>query len=665
MESYQLSLFDEAPNNNDGYFAKIADFFEFSLKGCWQDSFGAALGSWFRSGKFKPIRTLSLFSGSGGLDIGFHDAGFDVVEMVEIDSRFVKTLCANVGVGKKFSSTTVHCIDIKNYHPENIGHIDFIIGGPPCQSFSAAGRRAAGVSGLKDSRGTLFEEYTRLLRLLRPEGFIFENVYGITGAEKGRAWKEITEAFESAGYQIFSRLLDAADYGVPQHRERMFIVGTKKNNFLFPRPTHGHDSFSDIEHVSARSVVEGVKSSKVPGQINGRYGNLLPEIPPGLNYSFFTENMGHPNPIFAWRSKFSDFLYKAHPDYPVRTIKAQGGQYTGPFHWDSRPFSTEELKRLQTFPDDYQFVGNRGVCIQQIGNSVTPQQARILALAILDQVFGINLPFRLDYLSHNEQLTFRKRKRLLTEKYAEIAKSAIDNIPCGNTGSSLESRLYYAKLGHNFDFREASKANATHIIQVQIEDYKVNFQINDILSEEQYLSDSKLEIRLKYSGSKPWSIKQNTISIVSSVTKKSVLAGWKALEHEMKRLNIKSDLVQLNNYYQYTPLFNVEVFLPEETKEVKFWQIFKLVSESVCTRKILSAKDLMKIWGLSSIYEVLEFAAELKNIGFEIRNENTNIQIPHEHYLIPYSFPTLAPESVQRNKSLFGNDLTEEAKVYV
>ncbi|MBW4584380.1 DNA cytosine methyltransferase [Aetokthonos hydrillicola] len=594
-----------------------------------------------------------MFSGAGGLDIGFHEAGFDVVEMVEIDNRFTKSLCANVGIGKKFSSAKVQSKDIRDYHPENLGDIDFIIGGPPCQTFSAAGRRAAGVSGLQDSRGTLFEEYSRLLKLLQPEGFIFENVSGITGAEKGQAWKQITDAFESAGYNIFYRLLDAADYGVPQHRERIFIVGTKNTSFLFPRPTHGPDSCSKIDHVSAKSAVEDLELLKVPNQLNGRYGHLLPEIPPGLNYSFFTENMGHPTPIFAWRSKFSDFLYKAHPNYPVRTIKAQGGQYTGPFHWDSRPFSVEELKRLQTFPDNYQLVGNRGVCIQQIGNSVPPQQARILALAILDQLFGVNLPFKLDYLPQNQELSFRKRKRSQTEKYAKMAKSAIENTQLENKRISFEPRIYHANIGDNFSFEVSSKEKANYTVQIKIKEQEVYFVVSEVFYQETSLEKTKIKIHVTYKDSKPWSIQQEKISMIFSANKKSVLAAWKALEHELKRLHIKSDLVQLNNYYQYTPLLKIEVLLPEEATKEKFWNIFKAVSESICTRQILSTTALIEIWKLQSKNEVSKFAVELKNIGFEVRNKNTNIQIPDDHYLIPYSFPTLAPESVQRKKSLF------------
>ena len=120
--------------------------------------------------------------------------------------------------------------------------------------------------------------------------------------------------------------------------------------------------------------------------------------------------MGHPHPIFAWRSKFSDYLYKADPRKPVRTIKAQGGQYTGPLHWDNRYFTVNEYKRLQSFPDDYTLVGNRQRTIHQIGNSVPPHLARLLAISILDQIFHVKPPVKLNYLQETEQLSFRSLK---------------------------------------------------------------------------------------------------------------------------------------------------------------------------------------------------------------------------------------------------------------
>ena len=287
----------------------------------WPDRFG----DWVGETMSQPIRTLSLFSGAGGLDIGFHQAGFHAVEMVEIEERFAATLHANCGDDRFFGAARPLCRDVREYVPPIKERIDFIIGGPPCQTFSAAGRRAGGVVGTADERGQLFMTYVSLLKKLKPRGFLFENVAGITGANGGRDWLEICEAFRSAGYRVTYRVLDAADFGVPQHRERMFIVGTRDVEFAFPRPTHGPDSLAALPHYSAGIAVSDAPQDEYEGPVgvNGRYGNLLAEIPPGLNYSYFTEKLGHPRPVFAWRSKFSDFLYKADPDRPVRTIKAR------------------------------------------------------------------------------------------------------------------------------------------------------------------------------------------------------------------------------------------------------------------------------------------------------------------------------------------------------
>ena len=156
----------------------------------WPDDFGKAITNYLKDNNIPKIRTLSLFSGAGGLDIGFHDVGFDIIESVEIEEKFCQTLKLNSGKGKRFNNSKVNCIDIREYTGKHLGNIDFIIGGPPCQTFSAAGRRANGVLGTTDARGVLFREYVRLLQELSPVGFLFENVYGIIGAQGGEAWKE-------------------------------------------------------------------------------------------------------------------------------------------------------------------------------------------------------------------------------------------------------------------------------------------------------------------------------------------------------------------------------------------------------------------------------------------------------------------------------------------
>ena len=405
MRKFQQDLFSLPLNIAElGSYSAFCKSLDLDPSTCLPDQFGSAIASWGGKNILTPIKTLSLFSGVGGLDIAFHDAGFRINCALEIDERFATTLQSNTVAGGYLDGTEILCQDIRQFQPSQSEKIDFIIGGPPCQSFSAAGRRAAGVQGTQDQRGSLFEEYARILKILKPRGFLFENVYGITGAEGGRAWLSIQKAFRDAGYFLSFRILDAADYGVPQHRERMFIVGTRDEIFQFPAPTHGPDSLDDIPQICAERAIfgAGVTDQERIAKIKGRFGHLLEQIPSGLNYSFFTEKMGHPNPIFGWRSKFSDFLYKADPDVPIRTLKAQGGQYTGPFHWDNRPFSIQELKRLQTIPDKYIINGSRQVAIHQIGNSVAPQLARILALSILEQIFKIVLPSKIPVLQSNE-----------------------------------------------------------------------------------------------------------------------------------------------------------------------------------------------------------------------------------------------------------------------
>ena len=154
-------------------------------------------------------KVLSLFTGAGGLDIGFHQAGFEITDCVEIEGQFCETLRAN---RKQLGEPRIHHKDIKDFvkerdlwpEPEDV---DFIIGGPPCQPFSAGGRRVGGAPGTMDAvRGTLYESYATLVENLKPKGFLFENV---------------------KGYTLFHRILDTAEYGVPQHRERVILIGVE------------------------------------------------------------------------------------------------------------------------------------------------------------------------------------------------------------------------------------------------------------------------------------------------------------------------------------------------------------------------------------------------------------------------------------------------------
>ena len=610
----------------------------------WPDRFGDALRNFLCDNNQTPIRTLSLFSGAGGLDIGFSDAGFEIVSSVEIEEKFCETLELNTGLGKRFGKSTVNCIDIREFTGEGLGKIDFIIGGPPCQTFSAAGRRANGVLGTTDSRGVLFREYVRLLQELSPKGFLFENVYGIVGAQGGEAWKEIIDSFSSVGYKLFYRILDAADYGVPQHRERLIIVGIREGIFEFPRPTHGPDSIGEEPFYNAETALNGVAvtESEQSNRLGGRFASLLDDIPPGLNYSFYTEEMGHPNPIFAWRSKFSDFLYKADPNTPVRTIKASGGAYTGPLHWDNRFFTYEEYKRLQTFPDDYKISGSKQIAVKQIGNSVPPQLGRMLAIAIRTQVFETKFPFELSLLKESDELSFRKNKRELTKIYRKKAEMAIKAL---RTKERVlpDSRSYYCAISDNFKYIEAKKANADFHIDV-----KWGEALEIAVTEISRTNEQEIEIVAKPSGDK-WTVGVSHVILrVRSKKPLAFTAAWKAFERELINNSIKADLVQLNGYYQNTPNFGCSTII---SNEYKYEQVLKSVLEGENVAQIVDTSTLSNSWGVDSS-QVMDVAEYLKSVGYEIRNNSTNPQIEEGCWLIPYAFPTLTYLSVQLWKKL-------------
>lgn len=194
----------------------------------------------------KPLRLISLFSGAGGLDIGFHKAGFETAVLVEKDAACCRTLRANlpdtpIVEGDINEISTAQILEAARLRPLEAA---LVIGGPPCQSFSLAGKRM----GLNDPRGKLVLEFIRVVREALPVGFVMENVKGLVNWEGGKALgaivNEATQPVVYEGktyqYQVKCQVLNAADYGVPQFRERIFIVGNRiQRDFAFPKKTHG------------------------------------------------------------------------------------------------------------------------------------------------------------------------------------------------------------------------------------------------------------------------------------------------------------------------------------------------------------------------------------------------------------------------------------------
>jgi DNA (cytosine-5)-methyltransferase 1 len=215
---------------------------------------------------------------------------------------------------------------------------------------------------------------------------VLENVYALTynNTASRPAFERLMREIDAAGYHCRAQVLNAADYGVAQSRPRLFIIGVPKDKPLpkHPEPTHGGlwerrvSGDPDRPHVTAGEALAGVITEREPGEtVNGKYGHLLPAIPPGDNYLYYTGKRGHPDPLFKWRGKYWSFLLKLSPGKPSPTIQAQPGPYIGPFHWENRRLRVGEVKRLFTYPDDFELVGSRASIQAQLGNSVPPRLA--------------------------------------------------------------------------------------------------------------------------------------------------------------------------------------------------------------------------------------------------------------------------------------------------
>jgi DNA (cytosine-5)-methyltransferase 1 len=351
---------------------------------------------------------ISLFSGAGGLDLGVERAGFSVAAAVEWDSDASDTMEKNadayfpglrevlradlraLATGRAGGVATK---DILRAAGLGRSRPDLLVGGPPCVAFSKSGFWLEWKREAEDPAASLLQAYTRVLAEARPRAFMLENVYALTFNNKASkpAFKRLLAEIAAAGYEFRWGVLNAGDYGVPQLRPRVFVVGARRGEALpeLPEPTHSgqwerrQTGPGAIPHVTAGEALAGVKAPPEREEtVRGQWGHLLSDIPPGDNYLFYTAERGHPEPLFNWRSRFWSFLLKLDPTRPSATIQAHPGPNVGPFHWENRRLRVPELLRLFTFPDDFELVGSRTSIQAQIGNSVPPA----LATRVAEQV---------------------------------------------------------------------------------------------------------------------------------------------------------------------------------------------------------------------------------------------------------------------------------------
>jgi len=312
----------------------------------------------------KSYNVLSLFSGCGGLDLGFKKQGFNIIKAVDNDPTVIETYRKNIG-------DHIECLDIKEFNGLLYKNIDVIIGGPPCQGFSLASNL---VRNFKDDpRNYLYKEYIRIIEEIKPKIFLMENVKNFLNFNSGKFKDDIIEHFKNIGYNIEYKIIKTVEYGIPQKRERVFFVGTLfNNNFIF------------IE----KSVVKKTIYDVIFDLETKPYDSLWNHVPMNhseqmlLKMSYVKEGKGRECIPEELKPKTGDVrkyirLDRNKPSFCITTDNRKIFHYLF-----NRALTIRELARIQTFPDNFIFYGNRSSQEKQIGNAVPPQLSEKFAKKI-------------------------------------------------------------------------------------------------------------------------------------------------------------------------------------------------------------------------------------------------------------------------------------------
>jgi DNA (cytosine-5)-methyltransferase 1 len=343
----------------------------------------------------KSLKVLDLFSGAGGLSLGFEQAGFEVVGGVDSDAKSIETYSYN------FSSASAVCADLSEVSARQLArevdgaHIDVVVGGPPCQGFSVAGKRSE-----SDSRNDLYQHYLKIVRAVQPRAVVIENVPTIRSLYKGRVAEAIESGLSALGYRVTTGILNAAHFGVPQARRRMFFVAMKSDEprFEFPTPSTSEpltcwDALSDLPSLSIETGQPVSNYESIPKteyQRKMRRGSRLlynheavvhkPEtiriislVPDGGNYKNLPKSLWETRKVnIAWT--------RMNSKKPSFTIDAGHNHH---FHYKhNRVPTVRECARIQSFPDNFRFLGTRTSQYRQVGNAVPPLLAKAIGSEI-------------------------------------------------------------------------------------------------------------------------------------------------------------------------------------------------------------------------------------------------------------------------------------------
>jgi len=369
-------------------------------------------------------KVVSLYTGAGGLDLGLEAAGLSTTVAVESNAVACRTLRTNINDHRTWDVIEGDIHDVTSAEMARRGAMQgeepaLLVGGPPCQPFSKSAYWVHGdTKRLDDPRADTLTAYLRVLRDLQPRVFLLENVFGLTYKGKDEALRLLQRTVDGINadvgtcYSFNWQVLNCADYGVPQMRERFFLVGARDGReFRFPAPTHrdlekesnalgasGSSGFqiglfADAQRqpelspwATAWDAIGDLINQVHEGLgVTGKWGDLLPSIPEGHNYLWHTDRGGGLR-LFGWRRRFWSFLLKLAKNRPSWTIQAQPGAGVGPLHWRNRRLSVREMMRIQTFPDGYMIEGGHTEATRQLGNAVPSLMTEVLGRAIRTQL---------------------------------------------------------------------------------------------------------------------------------------------------------------------------------------------------------------------------------------------------------------------------------------
>lgn len=349
----------------------------------------------------KP-RVIDLFAGVGGLSLGFEKKGFDVVLANEYDASIATSYIAN-HKNTKMIVGDITSLDLEDTFGKLAGTIDVVIGGPPCQGFSQKGQRKT----IHDERNYLFKYYVSVVELVNPKYFVMENVPNLLTAEGGYFRREIEELFNKLGYSLEYGVLNASDYGVPQNRRRAVIIGKLDGDApKLPVPKRNKvtiwDAISDLAYLESGEGSEEQEykypaesdyekmlrkdSSKLFNHRATKHSPLALErlalIPPNAGREVLPEE-------HLTKSIYSGTWTRMKKDEISVTITTRfdtpsSGKFTHPFL--NRAITVREAARIQSFPDDFHFVGNKGSQMKQVGNAVPPLLAAAIAEVIMNDI---------------------------------------------------------------------------------------------------------------------------------------------------------------------------------------------------------------------------------------------------------------------------------------